>query len=318
MIINIISSYSIDKLIQQAPSVQGINFVLNSSNPSDVTFLLNHSIQNIFVKTRSENIFLLHQEPNKLGVYNSKYLKENNIKKVFTHTPTKGSGSENISSHPGLPWGLDMSYGEVISCTPFKYKRDAAIMIASNKCYFSGHVARLKLRDYIINNSCNVHLYGRGFKEFEKKEKILSNFKYSIEIENINKPDYWTEKLSDCFLMNTLPIYQGCPNITKYFPKEAFIDANGCTSKEIIALVATAIKNGEWERRQDALAEAKDLVLKRYSLFPTLINICETYAKDSPLTTNRIYIYRKTKIEKLTLSSLKRSRGRLPMLEKLI
>ena len=42
-------------------------------------------------------------------------------------------------------------------------------------------------------------------------------------MENAVIPDYWTEKIADCFLAWTLPIYYGCPNLEDYFPEKSFI-----------------------------------------------------------------------------------------------
>jgi hypothetical protein len=45
----------------------------------------------------------------------------------------------------------------------------------------------------------------------------LKDYMFSIVIEN-SKEDYmFTEKLIDCFLTGTVPIYYGCPSIGKFF-----------------------------------------------------------------------------------------------------
>jgi hypothetical protein len=40
---------------------------------------------------------------------------------------------------------------------------------------------------------------------------------FSITIENVKKDYYFTEKLIDCFMTGTIPIYYGCPSIDKFF-----------------------------------------------------------------------------------------------------
>jgi hypothetical protein len=47
--------------------------------------------------------------------------------------------------------------------------------------------------------------------------------KFSIIIENSQETNYFSEKLIDCLLTKTIPIYWGCPNITEYFDKDGFI-----------------------------------------------------------------------------------------------
>ena len=62
-----------------------------------------------------------------------------------------------------------------------------------------------------------------GFKSIEDKWAGLAPYKYSLAIENAVTPDYWSEKIADCFLTWTLPIYYGCLNLEDYFPKQSFI-----------------------------------------------------------------------------------------------
>ena len=53
----------------------------------------------------------------------------------------------------------------------------------------------------------------------------MSRYKFTICFENTNNvKDYITEKMFDCFLSGTIPIYWGAPNIDKIIPKECFID----------------------------------------------------------------------------------------------
>jgi hypothetical protein len=40
---------------------------------------------------------------------------------------------------------------------------------------------------------------------------------YSFCPENTRENNYFTEKIIDCFVTKTIPVYWGCPNIEKYF-----------------------------------------------------------------------------------------------------
>eukprot|EP00620_Florenciella_sp_RCC1587_P021099 CAMPEP_0182561832 /NCGR_PEP_ID=MMETSP1324-20130603/4262_1 /TAXON_ID=236786 /ORGANISM="Florenciella sp., Strain RCC1587" /LENGTH=60 /DNA_ID=CAMNT_0024774579 /DNA_START=220 /DNA_END=399 /DNA_ORIENTATION=+ len=46
---------------------------------------------------------------------------------------------------------------------------------------------------------------------------------FHIAIENVKSNGYFTEKLLDCFLTRTVPLYWGCPNIGEYFEVEGMI-----------------------------------------------------------------------------------------------
>ena len=55
------------------------------------------------------------------------------------------------------------------------------------------------------------------------KEDGLKPYRYSIIIENSSENDYFSEKLVDACLLETVPIYWGAPNISKYFDPRGFI-----------------------------------------------------------------------------------------------
>src|SRR5579859_321806 len=59
------------------------------------------------------------------------------------------------------------------------------------------------------------------------KKDMLVPFQYSIVIENFSHPNYFTEKLNDCFATKTIPIYRGAPNIGDFYNKDAIITWEG-------------------------------------------------------------------------------------------
>lgn len=92
--------------------------------------------------------------------------------------------------------------------------------ITSNKNQTEGHKKRLQ----IINKFSNkIDLFGRGFKEIKNKEEGLSDYKFSICIENGFYESYFTEKILDCFATATVPIYCGTPDIFNFFNKDGII-----------------------------------------------------------------------------------------------
>ena len=93
-------------------------------------------------------------------------------------------------------------------------------MIASGKSWTEGHRYRLewvnKLRD-------RVDLYGREFNYIEYKEQGLCDYMFSVAIENGSYETYFTEKLLDCFLTGTIPIYHGAPDIGDHFNMDGIL-----------------------------------------------------------------------------------------------
>jgi hypothetical protein len=55
------------------------------------------------------------------------------------------------------------------------------------------------------------------------KEAVFGNSQYGIAIENFSHRGYFTEKILDCFLLKTVPIYWGCSNIGEFFNTNGII-----------------------------------------------------------------------------------------------
>ena len=102
-------------------------------------------------------------------------------------------------------------------------KKNMASLIASNQNKLTGHKLRHEVVQHIKNNNFNVSVIGRGYRPFENKEDGLKSYRYSIVIENTSELDYFTEKVIDACLLETIPIYWGAPNISKYFDTRGFI-----------------------------------------------------------------------------------------------
>jgi hypothetical protein len=97
-----------------------------------------------------------------------------------------------------------------------------------------GYILREKI--WILKSKINhatLFYYSNVFKNYTDTENdgVLPNddklnifkSKFSIIIENSQEKNYFSEKLIDCLLTKTIPIYWGCPNITEYFDKDGFI-----------------------------------------------------------------------------------------------
>ena len=91
----------------------------------------------------------------------------------------------------------------------------------------------------------------------------------------------WTEKLADCFLSWTMPIYYGCSNLTKYFPPKSFIQIDINSPESTIQKLKTKLTQEFWESSLDSIREARELVLNKYQLFPFLVEQFEMQTGNS-------------------------------------
>ena len=102
-------------------------------------------------------------------------------------------------------------------------KSQLASIIASKNYKLEGHKLRHSVIKEIHDLKLNISILGRGYKPFKNKEDGLKSFMYSVIIENVKEKDYFTEKIVDSCLCNTVPIYWGAPNISDYFDHRGMI-----------------------------------------------------------------------------------------------
>jgi hypothetical protein len=57
----------------------------------------------------------------------------------------------------------------------------------------------------------------------DTKEESFGKYQFSICIENNSREGYFTEKITDCILCKTIPIYYGCSNIGQFYNTEGII-----------------------------------------------------------------------------------------------
>jgi hypothetical protein len=89
-------------------------------------------------------------------------------------------------------------------------------MIYSSKKGAEGHKLRHLIAD-IVYRKGGAALLGTGSNHaLDDKWDGLSPYKFSIIIESCQKKGYFSEKLIDCLLLGTVPIYWGCPNLSDY------------------------------------------------------------------------------------------------------
>lgn len=113
-------------------------------------------------------------------------------------------------------------------------------IVTSNKQFIGGHIFRVQCVDYLLKNKLNVDIYGVGFNEIKRKLDGLADYRYSIAIENSEIDNYFTEKILDCFLTGTIPIYKGCPNIDEFFNPSGIIKFN--TNEELHVIIDKILK----------------------------------------------------------------------------
>ncbi|MGJ8569309.1 MAG: glycosyltransferase family 10 domain-containing protein [Hoeflea sp.] len=128
-------------------------------------------------------------------------------------------------------------------------------LIASTKDYLEGHKLRHRTVDWIKSGSIDAEILGRGYAPFERKSDGLAPFRYSVIIENVRETSYFTEKLVDCLLCETVPIYWGAPDIGEIFDPRGMIV---CTSFGDIQAAIASISAVDYQSRLEFIAKNKE------------------------------------------------------------
>ena len=131
-------------------------------------------------------------------------------------------------------------------------------IITSNKNFFEGHALRHKA----IELFPQIHAYGIEYVPLEYKLDGLKDYRFQLVFENLNF-DYWfTEKLIDCFMTGTVPIYWGCPSISKFFNLDGILHVhNLAAAAEVLKYATSDLYYQMLPAIQDNFERAKKYVL---------------------------------------------------------
>lgn len=154
-------------------------------------------------------------------------LDHRSFRQIYTHVEGRWPNAVNIPTM--LPYQLQESKDELIRSKPIKTKKLSFVvsMKRGNQMYNF----RLALALKLLKTPLDFDLYGYGWPEgldarikgpVSSKSQALAAYTYSICIENSREKNYVTEKLTDCFLMGTIPIYLGCPNIQHIYDERSY------------------------------------------------------------------------------------------------
>jgi len=128
---------------------------------------------------------------------------------------------------------------------------------------------RQKLVSDLLNSDLEFDMFGLGWELEDKRYKGylsnkidgLSQYEFSICLENSIEDSYISEKFVDAILCNTVPIYNGAVNVGDYYPEKSFeyINLDG----DVISNIKNII-NGYGEYSFD---ESKKLYTEKYNPF---------------------------------------------------
>jgi Glycosyltransferase family 10 (fucosyltransferase) C-term len=180
-----------------------------------------------------------------------------------------------IKTHEINTWHVEKSFLDVFN-TQFLAKDKKISVVSSDLTVLPGHKKRYAFVNRLIGHfKDRLDVFGRGFNPVADKWDALAPYKYSIAIENSALPGYFTEKLTECYLAHTFPVYFGAPDITDYFDSASLLTINIEDYRTSIHLIEKLLEEDPWEKLQETLIQQKLLYLSRYQLFSALSTVLD-------------------------------------------
>lgn len=306
IIVKVLSVVNLPYLLTQSPKGEGIygdiQFVFDDRKECDYVIIKNRLIEKHDVICDPNNVWAIMMEPPIGGFFDFTLFGHDQYAKVF-RTINDNADPKYIKSHIMTYWYMHIDYDSVID---HKVGEKAKMIscVSSNKSFLPGHKKRLNFVKQLIEAELGIDFYGRGINHIENKWDALYPYKFSIAIENSSMPDYWTEKISDCFMAYTIPIYYGCTNIDEYFPAGSFLKIDLNDPAGSIKKIKEAINGNYYEKNFNALIEARNLYLTKYHFFPCIADLINNDRKlrTSEMNNPRLITllpYRQTFLRKL-------------------
>jgi|UniRef100_A0A6C0IJK4 hypothetical protein len=250
-------------------------------NEEDIVIYTNYFLDKIDPKSKYNIALMIEGIEHDKKYYN--YIEKNNDKFDIVLTWSKqllDKGENYKQIMCGTTWLHDM-YIRMWD------KKKICSHVVSAKTQLAGHRLRHVIADNIQKDKLTVDIFGHIYnllpfpktKAFQKdhsarhitqgKIYALKEYMFSIVIENA-KADYeFTEKLIDCFLSGTIPIYYGCPSIQKFFDIRGILQFD--TEKECVDILHTLTP--EMYNNMKVYAEHNYVIAQRYKIF----DLCEDY-----------------------------------------
>lgn len=108
------------------------------------------------------------------------------------------------------------------------------------------------------------------------KEKVFSDSQFNVAIENTQHRGYFTEKILDCFLLKSIPIYWGCSNIGDYFNEDGIITF---TSVDDVIYKINNLNEDYYKSKKEVIEENYQTALKYIDYEQNIVNYIEKVFK---------------------------------------
>jgi hypothetical protein len=136
----------------------------------------------------------------------------------------------------------------------------------------------------ILESDLDCDIFGSGWEIYDPRYKGIATdkadallpYEYSIAIENSIFDGYVSEKMFDCFLCNTVPLYYGSPTVEQVYNPDSFLKLP--FTNDIPALLNWLKELAEAPARtnfkfRNTVLESKERYLQKYNIYNLMKNI---------------------------------------------
>lgn len=189
-----------------------------------------------------------------------------------------------------VEWHLSKTYQELKTMTVVKKIEYESVVstVLSAKYQDPGHIKRIDFVKFLEKKGVPIHVYGdnkwkyknyKGSLPYHCKDDGIFPYKYHFNVENHSDPNYFTEKIVDAILGESLCFYNGCYNLMEYLPKEAFVYLHLSNFEHDCKIVQRAIKEDWYSQRLPYIKKAKKIILEELQFFPRIEKIIKEHKR---------------------------------------
>ena len=136
---------------------------------------------------------------------------------------TSNSKMLRLPNTKWIPGGGIWNYKNLIDINSLILnKKESVSLVCSGKNVTKLHKFRRRIFDKLLFDD-RVVLFGPPICNPVASDQTLRNFLFSIVVENHLDPNYFTEKILNCFAQGTIPIYFGSAIIDNFFESNGII-----------------------------------------------------------------------------------------------
>ena len=220
-----------------------------------------------------EHTILATWEPVSIKSYSRAYTRQ--FGHLLTNRPPEAENHPNYFLGRGyyLWFSGRVNYVDTAAAVMPAKTRLISTVCSSKQMRHTSHHARYRLVERLSRDIPELDWYGQGVRPIYNKYDALDAYKYHVAVENHIGDHHWTEKLSDAFLSECLPFYAGDPTIFEVFPEDSIIPIPIDDPGEAARIIAASIAENAYEKRREAVMEAKRLVLSKYNFWAQVIEL---------------------------------------------